>query len=440
MTNLWMHPEPGTGARLLDVMTSLFPLCRSITGDGVRETLRIVGEHVPLVIHEVPTGTRVFDWTIPREWRIREAWIRDSQGRTVVDFCKSNLHVVSYSTPVHARLSLTELKKHLHTLPDRADWIPYRTSYYSDAWGFCMSHRHFETLTNGEYEVFIDSELFDGSLSYGECEIPGALEEEVLIFAHVCHPSLANDNLSGIATATLLAAALAKAKRRYTYRFVFAPTTIGSITWLARNIKRLDRIRHGLVCTVTGHPGQPVYKRSRHGDAEIDRTVICALRDAGIAHEIVGFSPWGYDERQFGSPGINLPIGRLSRTPNGCYPEYHTSADDLGLVTPDAIEELYRIYLNAMNMLENNATYRNLSPFGEPQLGRRGLYRKMGGEQDIGMHQNAMLWVLNMSDGEADLLDVAERSGLQFSTLATAASALEQAGLVERVRRGGMST
>lgn len=435
----WMEAAPGGGARMHALMTRLFPICRSITGDGVRETLRIVGERIPLALHEVPTGTPVFDWTVPREWRIREAWIRDPRGRTVVDFRDSNLHVVSYSVPVRARLPLAELKAHLHSDPAHPDWIPYRTSYYNDAWGFCLPHRRVEVLEDGEYEVCVDSELFDGSLTYGECEIKGRDADEVLIFAHTCHPSLANDNLSGIALAALLAEQLRTAGTRYTYRFVFAPATIGSITWLARNQDRLGRIRHGLVCTVAGHPGQPVYKRSRHGTAEIDRAAACALRDAGVDHEILDFSPWGYDERQFGSPGVNLPVGRLTRTPNGCYPEYHTSADNLSLVTADALEEMFRLYLNVINMLENNLSYRNLSPYGEPQLGRRGLYRKLGGQQDIGLRQNAMLWVLNFSDGAHSLLDIAERSGLPFAALMEAASDLKTADLIEPIGNGGVA-
>lgn len=429
-----------SGARMHALMTRLFPICRSITGDGVRETLRILAETVPVAIHEVPTGTSVFDWTVPREWRIRDAWIRDARGRKVVDFHDSNLHVVSYSVPVHARLPLAELKAHLHSDPAHPDWIPYRTSYYNDAWGFCLPHRQVEALEDGEYDVHVDSELFDGSLTYGECEIRGHGGDEVLIFAHTCHPSLANDNLSGIVLAAFLAAHLGKTPTRYTYRFVFAPATIGSITWLARNKDRLGSVRHGLVCSVAGHPGRPVYKRSRHGTAEIDRAAVCALRDAGVDHEILDFSPWGYDERQFGSPGINLPVGRLTRTPNGCYPEYHTSADNLSLVTADALEEMFRLYLSVINMLENNLSYRNLSPCGEPQLGRRGLYRKLGGLQDIGLRQNAMLWALNLSDGAHSLLDIAERSGLPFAALAEAAGELTTAGLLEPVGKGEVAS
>lgn len=436
----WLESAPGAGARMHALMARLFPICRSITGDGVRETLRILGESLPLTIHEVPTGTQVFDWTVPREWRIREAWIRDAQGRKVVDFRDSSLHVVSYSVPVRARVSLAELKPHLHSLPDHPDWIPYRTSYYNDAWGFCLPHRQLESLGDGEYEVLVDSELFDGALSYGECEIKGQSDEEVLIFAHTCHPSLANDNLSGLALASLLANQLHGMSRRYTYRFVFAPATIGSITWLARNRERLGRIRHGLVCTVAGHPGRPVYKRSRHGTAEIDRAAVCVLRDTGRDHEILDFSPWGYDERQFGSPGINLPVGRLTRTPNGCYPEYHTSADNLALVSPPALEEMLGLYMNVINVIENNGRYRNLNPFGEPQLGRRGLYRKLGGQQDIGLHQNAMLWALNFSDGSHSLLDIAERSGLPFAAIAHAVQDLVGAGLLAPAETTGATS
>jgi aminopeptidase-like protein len=423
------------GPAIYALIERLFPICRSITGDGVRRTLDILGEHIALERHEVPTGTPVFDWTVPPEWNIRDAYIKAPDGRKIVDFGKSNLHVVSYSTPVRTHLPLAGLKPHLHSLPEHPDWIPYRTAYYNQDWGFCLPHRQLESLTEGEYEVVIDSELKDGALSYAECLVPGESGDEVLVFAHVCHPSLCNDNLSGIGVAVQLAKFLASAPRRYSYRFVFAPATIGSITWLSRNQANLGRIRHGLVAAVLGDPGMLHYKKSRYGDAEIDRAVQCALRDRGTEFKILEFSPWGYDERQFGSPGVALPVGRLTRTPNGCYPEYHSSADDLALVRPEFLADSFRAYGEVFAILERNRCYRNLSPKGEPQLGRRGLYRKTGGQQGIPDRELALLWVLNQSDGDRSLLDIAERSGLAFASVAAAAQDLEAAGLLAPVER-----
>lgn len=425
------HDNAGREAYAL--IERLYPICRSITGDGVRRTLDILGEHIALERHEVPTGTPVFDWTVPQEWNIRDAYIKATDGRKIVDFKQSNLHVVSYSTAVRARMTLAELRPHLHSLPEHPEWIPYRTAYYTPSWGFCLSHRQLQSLGEGEYEVVIDSQHKDGALSYAECLVPGTSAEEVLVFAHTCHPSLCNDNLSGIGVAVQLAKYLASAQRRYSYRFVFAPATIGSITWLSRNPALLGRIKHGLVAAVLGDPGVLHYKKSRHGDAEIDRAVHCALRDRGTEFKILDFSPWGYDERQFGSPGVALPVGRLTRTPNGCYPEYHSSADDLTLVRPEYIADSIRAYIEVISILEQNRHCRNLSPQGEPQLGRRGLYRKTGGQQDIPDRELALLWVLNQSDGSQSLLDIAERSGLAFASIAAAAADLEAAGLLAPV-------
>jgi aminopeptidase-like protein len=436
MSRTTSFDDSDIGPAIYALIERLFPICRSITGDGVRRTLDILGEHIALERHEVPTGTPVFDWIVPPEWNIRDAYIKGPDGRKIVDFRKSNLHVVSYSTPVRARLSLAELLPHLHSLPEHPDWIPYRTAYYNPDWGFCLAHRQRESLTEGEYEVVIDSELKDGALSYAECRVPGARDDEVLVFAHICHPSLCNDNLSGIGIAVQLAKFLASAPRVYSYRFVFAPATIGSITWLSRNESRLGKVKHGLVAAVLGDPGMLHYKKSRQGDAEIDRAVQCALRDRGTGFKVLEFSPWGYDERQFGSPGIALPVGRLTRTPNGCYPEYHSSADDLSLVRPEFLADSFRAYVEVFAILERNRCYRNLSPKGEPQLGRRGLYRKTGGQQDIPDRELALLWVLNQSDGGPSLLDIAERSGLAFASVAAAARDLEAAGLLAPVSGG----
>ncbi|MEV4398363.1 DUF4910 domain-containing protein [Nonomuraea sp. NPDC049607] len=416
-----------TGPEMHDLVRRLYPLCRSITGDGLRRTLEIIDGSLPLEVTEVPTGTKVLDWTIPREWNIRDAYLQDAAGNRVVDFRRSNLHVVGYSVPVEATMSLEELRGRLHTLPGQPDLVPYRTSYYAETWGFCLSQNTLDGLADGPYEVRIDSTLADGHLTYGEHVIRGRSSEEVLISCHVCHPSLANDNLAGVAVAVALARRLVDPW--YTYRFVFAPGTIGAITWLARNRERTDRIRHGLTLACAGDAGTITYKRSRRGDAEIDQVFAYVLKDR--PHTLLDFSPYGYDERQYCSPGFDLPVGSLTRTPYGSYPEYHTSADNPDFVRPEAMEDTLETLWSAVRVLEGNRRYQNLSPYGEPQLGARGLYGSLGGRSDTKQAQMAMLWVLNLSDGLHSLLDIAERSHLPFQALADAANALQNAGLLK---------
>lgn len=421
------------GEDIYDFASRLYPICRSITGDGLRETLNQVGEVVPLVRHEVPSGTRVFDWVVPREWNIRDAFVENADGERVIDFRASNLHVVSYSVPVRTKMSLTELREHLFTLPENPGWVPYRTSYYQESWGFCLSHSTLEALEEGEYEVCIDSTLENGHLSYGECYLAGESEDEVLISTHACHPSLCNDNLSGIAVATFLAQMLATLPRRLSYRFLFIPGTIGAIAWLHANQERVSRVKHGLVLTCVGDPGHPTYKRSRRGNADIDRAVAHTLLHSGESYELEDFTPYGYDERQYCSPAFDLPVGCFMRTPWGRFPEYHTSADDLTLVRPSALADSFCKVLTILSILDNNATYENLNPAGEPQLGRRGLYRAIGGHVDQNAAELALLWVLNLSDGGHSLLDVAERSGLEFHVVKAAADALLEHDLLREV-------
>jgi aminopeptidase-like protein len=411
------------GQAMYGFIADMFPVCRSITGDGLRETLRMIGQRIPIQLHEVPTGSPAFDWTIPQEWNIRDAYIKDAHGRRVVDFGVSNLHVMSYSLPIRAQLGLDQLGDHLYTLPDHPDWIPYRTSYYQERWGFCLTERQRRSMPDEVYEVCIDSDLRAGHLTYGELLVPGETADEVLISCHACHPSMANDNLSGVALSTFLAAHLLQSVRRFSYRFLFIPGTIGSLTWLSRNEEVVPRIKHGLTVACVGDPGPMTYKRSRRGDAEIDRAATHVLRSRGSDHRILEFSPYGYDERQYCSPGFDLPVGSLTRTPHGRYPEYHTSADDLSLVRPEALADSLEAYLAVIQVLEGNRTYRNLHPKGEPNLGKRGLYPSVGG-LDAGTAQLATLWVLNQSDGRNSLLDVAERSGLPFPVIREAADAL----------------
>lgn len=420
------------GKELHGFAEKLYPICRSITGDGLRETLRSIQSKIPLEIFEVPTGSPVFDWAIPKEWNITDAYIKDASGRRVVDFQRSNLHVLNYSTPVHATLPLRELKQHLFTIPEHSDSIPYRTSYYKEQWGFCLTHNQLSALEEGNYEVCIDSRLTDGTLSYGECHIPGYSKEEVLISSHVCHPSLANDNLSGITVATRLAQFLKGKELRYSYRFLFIPATIGAIAWLARNGDKEANIRHGLVLTGIGDRGGFHYKRSRRGDTEIDRAAGIVLQHCGEASEVLEFSPYGYDERQYCSPGFNLPVGCLMRSVWGTFPEYHTSADNLDFIHPDQLARSLRVCVSICDVLENNRSYRNQNPFCEPQLGKRDLYRSTGGES-LETEIHARLWVLNFSDGDHSLLDIAERSGLPFETIRSAAELLSEKGLLADV-------
>jgi len=418
------------GTRMYGLIRDLYPICRSITGDGVRETLRQIGRHIPLKFHEIPTGTRVFDWTVPKEWNVRDACIRDSAGNKVIEFKNSNLHVLNYSIPVHKQVSLAELREHVFTLPDQPDWIPYKTSYYQERWGFCLSHNQFLELKEDSYEVMVDSVLEAGHLTYAECFIPGTSADEVLISCHICHPSLCNDNLSGIALSTFLAKHFSRLRPRYSYRFLFIPGTIGAITWLALNEDTAGRIKHGLVVANVGDSGKMHYKKSRQGDAEIDRAATHALRNSGSPYEILEFSPDGYDERQFCSPAFNLAVGCLTRTPHGRYPEYHTSADDLDLVQSNYLADSFKTYLTVLNTLEDNLYFLNQNPKCEPQLGRRGLYQTMGGNVHRKEVELAILWVLNLSDGRHALLDIAERSKLPFPAVSAAARSLEAAGLL----------
>lgn len=418
------------GNDIYKLIEELYPICRSITGDGFRASMQMVKKHIPLELHEVATGTQVLDWTVPREWNIRDAWIKNIKGEKVVDFQKSNLHVLNYSTPIKRKVGLAELKEHLFSIPDYPDWIPYRTSYYKEQWGFCITQRQLESLTEPEYDVCIDSTLEAGHLTYGEYFLQGELEDEFLISCHSCHPSLCNDNLSGMGVVTFLAKHLSQQKLRYSYRFLFIPGTIGSITWLGLNEGRASKIKHGLVLACVGDPGKMHYKKTRRGDTEIDRAVQHVLKSSGQGYEILEFSPYGYDERQYSSPGFNLAVGNLSRTPHGRFPEYHTSADNLDFVKPENLADSLSTCLHVIDVIEHNRKYLNTNPKGEPQLGRRGLYSTFGGRKDSSAYEMAMLWVLNLSDDSHTLLDIAERSNLPFRLIQDAVRNLSAHGLL----------
>jgi aminopeptidase-like protein len=412
------------GYRLHSLVSELYPICRSITGNGVRETLRAIGERIPVAIHEVPSGTRVFDWTIPREWNIRDAFVKNSRGERVIDFRASNLHVMSYSVPLHETMPLARLALHLFSRADQPDVVPYRTSYYEEQWGFCLTDRQRQEMEDDDYEVCIDATLVDGHLTYGECFLPGESADEVLVSCHVCHPSLCNDNLSGVSVATFLAADLnSRPRRRLSYRFLFIPGTIGAITWLARNREHAQHIKHGLVLTCVGDPGGFHYKKSRRSSALIDRAVPHVLRGGRVPVEVREFSPYGYDERQFCSPGFDLPVGCLMRSVWGEFPQYHTSADNLEFVKADALAESLQVCLDVVEILEGNRVYCRTDPYCEPALGRRGLYE--GGSSETAQFRNlARLWVLNLSDGSHSLFDIAERANLAFSVVREVATEL----------------
>jgi aminopeptidase-like protein len=422
--------DAGAGDLAFALASEIYPICRSITGDGVRETLKCLARHVDLEVREVPTGTQVFDWTIPREWNVRDAYIKNSKGERVVDFRASNLHVLNYSAPVRATMGLDELRKHIFTLPEQPDLIPYRTSYYAERWGFCMAHNRMLELVDGDYEVMIDASLQDGHLSYGEYLHCGELDDEVLLSAHVCHPSLANDNCSGLAVLALLAKRISDLKTRYSYRFLFAPGTIGAIAWLARNESSAGKIKHGLVVSCVGDGGGPTYKKSRRGNAVIDRAMIHVLRYSAVSPNIIDFFPYGYDERQYCSPGFDLPVGLFQRSQFATFPEYHTSADNLDFIKAEHLGLSYRLIAAAIEIIEGDRRLRNTAPKCEPQLGRRGLYAAIGGDKEDAAKNLALLWVLNLSDGEHTLLDIAERANMPFAIIARVAGLLESSGLL----------
>lgn len=419
------------GEELYGWARAWFGIPRSLTGDGIRAQLHAISEIAPLERHEVASGTPVFDWTVPQEWNARAAWIKTPDGRRIADFETNPLHLLGYSIPVNGTFSLRELREHCYSLPNQPDLVPYRTSYYQERWGFCLPHNVLESLREGDYEVHIDTSLEPGYLSYGECVVRGASKDEVLISAHACHPGLANDNLSGLVIATWLARALAGVPLRHTYRFLFAPGTVGAITWLAHNEQRAHRIKHGLVLACLGDAGHTTYKLTRDGDAPIDRAVAHVLERSATPYEIQPFVPYGYDERQYNSPGFKLPVGCFMRTPPGAYPTYHTSGDNLAFISPEALADSLHKLLGILEVIEGDTACTNLAPKCEPQLGKRGLYGSLGGtSKDAEM---ALLWVLNFADGENTLLDIAERAELPFAAVREAADKLIAVDLLAEV-------
>jgi aminopeptidase-like protein len=430
----------GLGSAMHALAAELFPITRSLTGPGYRETLDgLEAVSGSMQRHRVPTGEQVFDWTVPKEWTIRDAWIRAPDGELVCCLAEHNLHVVSYSVPVHARMTLEELQPRLHSLREQPDAIPYRTTYYLEDWGFCLTDRRRRELVPGEYEVLIDATLAPGHLELGEVTVPGTSDAEILFSTYCCHPSMANNELSGPLVTAYLAALVRtrQAPPRHTYRFLFLPETIGAIAYLAHFGERLRRrLAAGWVVTCVGDPGAFTYKCSRRGDALPDRITAHVLRHGGGPYSLVGFFPSGSDERQYCSPGFDLPVGSLMRTMYGCYPEYHTSLDNLKLITPQALAGSLQAYWRVVEALEANEVLVNTQPYCEPQLSKRGLYPTTGGGLgDERRLQDTML-VLNWCDGERDLLDVAERSERPIWALREVAEELLSHRLLQIPERG----
>lgn len=424
------------GWSMYNWITDLYPITRSLTGNGVRATLRAIEERIaPVTLRwtEVPSGTPVLDWEVPDEWNLTEAYIADDSGTRIVDTVASNLHVMSYSEPVDTTLNLSELDEHLYSLPERPNAIPYRTSYYNRRWGFCLSDTQRRALAPGRYRAVVDATLEPGSLTYGEVVLPGSTDREILLVAHVCHPSLCNDNLAGVAVAVAFLRLLAqRAHRRYTFRFLFAPVTLGSITWLSRERHdggAVGRTAHGLVLTGLGDASRFTYKRSRNGNVPIDRAADHVLRHRVGEHRVIDFSPYGYDERQLCSPGFDMPIGRLCRATHGEHLEYHTSDDNLDFIDASSLEESLSVLTSIIDVLEGDAIYVNTAPHGEPQLGRRGLFRNLGGVVPPSTEM-ALLWLLNQSDGTNSLLNIADRAQIPFEVIRNAADALVDTGLL----------
>jgi aminopeptidase-like protein len=398
------------------LMTELFPICRSITGDGVRETLRIIQDHIPLNIFEVPSGTKAFDWTVPKEWNIRDAFVLDPEGRKIIDFNESNLHVLGYSAPVAKSVSLAELQKHLHSLEEQPDAVPWVTSVYEERWGFCLAHNKRVQLKEGVYKVYIDSELKEGSLTYGEAIIPGSSNKEIFISTYVCHPSMANNELSGPVVATMLAKWLAREPRRFTYRIIFIPETIGSIVYLSRNLQLMKRNTiAGFNLTCVGDERAYSYLPSRNGSTLADRVALNILKNKHPHFRQYSYLERGSDERQYCSPGVDLPVVSIMRTKYREFPEYHTSLDNLDFVTPAGLQGSFALHKDCIELLERNRVYKTRC-LGEPQLGKRGLYPTISTKES---HRRVvdMLNFIAYADGTNDLIDISNTIGIPASQL-----------------------
>ena len=455
-TPIYLKRNSKVEKELFSLMQELFPICRSITGNGVRKTLRILKEEIDLKIINVPSGTKVFDWKIPNEWNIKDAYVKNSKGERIIDFKKSNLHVLNYSMPIKKTISKKELKKHLHSLPEKPNSIPYVTSYYKRNWGFCVAHNSLKSFNDDHYDVHIDSTLQPGSLTYGEFLIKGKTNDEILISTYICHPSLCNDNLSGIVVTTILAKFLSKISTHFSYRFLFIPETIGAITWLSKNKKNLSQIKSGLVVTCVGGNGIFTYKKTRNNDSEIDNITIDVLKKTKKEFQIRNFFPYGSDERQYSSPGINLPIGVFMRTPYYEFKQYHTADDNLNSIKKFALNDSLIMLLKIILEIEKkkplfkqtqknkilkskSEVYQNLNPNCEPQLGRRNLYRNMSKRRLVdkndseNMVELSICWILNFSDGLHSLKEISQKSNLPLKLIQKTAKLLVEKKLLKKL-------
>ncbi len=455
-TKLSLKRDPKVEQKLYSLMQELFPICRSITGNGVRKTLKILKEEIDLKIINVPSGTKVFDWKIPNEWNIKDAYVKNSKGERIIDFHKSNLHILNYSIPIKKTISSNELKKHLYSLREKPNSIPYVTSYYKKNWGFCVPHNLLKSFNDDTYNVHIDSTLKPGSLTYGEFLIKGKIKDEILISTYICHPSLCNDNLSGIVVTTMLAKLLSKIETYYSYRFLFIPETIGAITWLSKNKKNLSKIKSGFVITCVGGNGTFTYKKTRNNDSEIDKISIDVLKHSKKPFQTRDFFPYGSDERQYSSPGINLPIGVFMRTPYYEFKQYHTADDNLDSIKKFALNDslimLFKIILEvekkkpSFSIKQKNKisksksdVFQNLNPNCEPQLGRRKLYRNISKSRLVdknnseNMIELSICWVLNFSDGFHSLKEISKKSNLPLKLIQKTAKLLVEKKLIKKI-------
>ena len=433
-------------SELDELLARLFPITRSLSGEGNRQTLEILREIAPITTVEVPSGSKVFDWTIPDEWSIRDAWIKNDKGEKLVDYKRSNLQVVSYSEPVHLRLRFEQLEPHIFYLENRPEAIPYRTSYYNRGWGFGVTKNQYELLrTIGtELEVFVDSS-FDssGSMSIGELFIPGELSDEYIVSTYICHPAMANDNLSGMAVTALLARDfVGKQRPRYSWRFIFVPETIGPLAYFSFREIDWRRIQGGFVVTCCGGPGPIGLKATFLGDHTIDKAMNVSCKDNGVIPVRYPFSPEGSDERQYSSPGFRIPVGTICKDKYYEYPEYHTSDDNLDFVTGQQLGQTLQLYRDAIYILEQNRVVNSLVPFGEAQLGKRGLYSSIGGSNNqpsVGRdkevekedYSKLIAWIMFLADGQHDLIDVARQTKIRFDQVIAVAEQLKKHRLIE---------
>lgn len=414
----------------------LWPITRSLTGNGNRKSLQILSELIDLEITEVPSGSKCFDWEIPPEWNIQEAWIKNSKGEKIIDFSNNNLHILGYSEPFHGKLEFQDLKPHLYSLPEQPELIPYLTSYYKRRWGFCLSENQLREMDKNEiYEVFIDSSFNEnGSMTIGESVIEGEDKKEILFSTYLCHPSMASNELSGPLVSAFIYQKLKEQKDlRYTYRFLFVPETIGSIYMLSvKGDFWKENLVAGFVVTCIGDDGKFTYKKSRRGNSLPDEASIAILSQTEEDFNIIDFFPNGSDERQYCSPGFNLPVGSLMRTMYGRYPEYHTSADNKDFISFEAMENAVYKYLEIIEVLERNEKYINTIPYGEPQLGKRGLYPTLGSNKKTEEAVKTMMWILNLSDGTNDLLTISKRSEIPVKELIPTIDKLLANGILKK--------